>query len=274
MTVPRWREVEAAVAPRFEAAEQVFCCLDFDGTLAPLAATPNAVATWPGTAQVLAQLADAPGTQLALISGRTIADLRRFLDLSNVYYVGVHGLEIEFPDGTLSTAAAAGAARAVLPAIKQRLHNRLSGRPGILIEDKGLALACHYRLASRADAATARAAVAALMEECQLRNLGVSMIQGHEVVEIRPASVNKGTVVRTLLALTPTALTVYVGDDQTDEEAFALLPADAITVRVGSASVSTSARYRVEDPAEVHQFLRTLLACRTGRGLGGGSGPV
>src|SRR5947207_14224389 len=102
-------------------------------------------------------------------------------------------------------------------------------RPGSLIEDKGAAVAGHYPRAAAADAAGARAAVSALAEEDRGRGVPITVSQGHAVTEIRPASVDKGTAVYALLAVyAPAALPVYIGDDRTDEDAFAAVPRDAI----------------------------------------------
>lgn len=263
MTAVRWCEAAAAVAPRIAAADRLFCFLDFDGTLARLAPTPCGAAPLPGTATLLSQLAAAPGTELALITGRTIADLRRRLDVPKIHYVGIHGANIELPDGTIVAPATAMAVRPIMAAIARELHEALRGRPGVRLEDKGVAIACHYRLASRADARATAALVAALVHKHQHRDTALAITHGHEVIEIHSAAANKGTAVSTLLAKAGAGtLALYVGDDETDEDAFMQLPADAITVRVGPARVATAARYRVGGPVEVHRLLRVLLACR------------
>lgn len=261
MTAVWLREVEDAVLQRIATAESVFCFLDYDGTLSVLAPTPEAATPLAGTAERLQALAALPGTQVALVSGRTIADMRRYLDLSGICYVGVHGLQIQFPNGVTQLSERAAVARSVLPAIKREIERALAGRPGILIEDKEIALACHYRLASRADAAIARQTVATVARSHQ--GHGVLVTYGHEVVEIRPAFANKGTAVCQLLAAHGrSALAVYIGDDQTDEDAFTLLPAESITIRVGLASTPTAARYRIPEPDDVLRFLEVMMDSR------------
>ena len=151
--------------------------------------------------------------------------------------------------------------------IRGRLEQSLAGRPGVLIEDKGAALACHYRLASQADAVIVRQTLAAAVDAYQEKGVPLTLTHGHEVTEIRPTGANKGkTVCRLLAAYSPSALAVYIGDDQTDEDAFALLPAESITIRVGSSTVQTVARYRIEDPGEVQRFLGAMLEHRRRRG--------
>jgi trehalose 6-phosphate phosphatase len=266
MTARPLREVETEVVQRLVAAANLFAFLDYDGTLSPLAPTPDAAAPLAGTAAVLQALAALPLTQVALVSGRTVADLERFLDVPGIYYVGIHGLELRVPNGTVELSDSVAVVRSVLPTIKRKLEQALDQRPGVLIEDKGLALACHYRLASRADATAARETVMATARDYRRQGLPITVMHGHEVVEIRPASVNKGkTVCRLLAAQSPPALALYIGDDHTDEDAFRLLPAESVTIRVGPATVPTAARYRVADPEEVQRFLGAIVRRRGGR---------
>ncbi len=258
--------VEDQVLRRLREAEHVFCFLDYDGTLAPLAPTPEEALPVPGTADLLQKLVAAEGTRVAIVTGRTIADVRRFLDVPGVYYAGVHGLELEFPDGRTRLTRGVGLARAALPTIKRRVEQALAGRPGILIEDKGAALACHYRLASRADAVMARQTLAAVVCAYQRKGVPLMLIHGREVTEVRPAGVDKGEAVRALLATcSDRPLAVYIGDDRTDADAFAALPSDSITIDVGPADESRPAQYSLPGPAEVHRFLQALLACRLTR---------
>jgi trehalose 6-phosphate phosphatase len=259
-------EVEGALLQRIAAADRLFCFLDYDGTLAPLAPTPDKAYPLPGTTALLNDLVADPGTQVAVVTGRTVHAIRRILDVRGLYYIGIHGLEIRLPSGAIEMSEGVAIVRSILPALKQQLQHALGGRPGILIEDKGPALACHYRLASREDAGAARQRVTAVAQTYQRRGVKIVVRQGHEVVEVRPAYVNKGKTACMLLAANgPAALAVYIGDDQTDEDAFTLLPSDSITIRVGPPTVPTVARYRVDEPEDVHRFLRAVIEHRRGQ---------
>lgn len=265
MNPRRLHDAEVTLLQRLAAAERVFCFLDYDGTLSPLAPTPDSAAPLAGTAALLRELAALPGFAVALVTGRMIADLRRLLDVPGIYYVGIHGLEIGLPNGTVELSESVAVMRTVLPAIRRHLEQALANRPGVLIEDKGLALACHYRLASRADGAITRDAVTAIAQEYRRRGARISLMHGHEVIEIRSAFANKGkTVCRLLATYSPSALAVYIGDDRTDEDAFKLLPPESVTIRVGPLLTRTAARYHVEGPDEVLQFLRAIMVCRRG----------
>jgi trehalose-phosphatase len=254
-----WRSVLGRIAD----AERVFCFLDYDGTLAALAPTPAEATPLPGTAEVLRDLVAAPGIDVAIVTGRPLADIRRFIDIPGLYYVGVHGLEVRLPSGVEEAVDGTAVVRAALPSMRRRLEQVIGAAPGILIEDKGATLACHYRLASRADAAAARATLETLVRAAQRRGVPVMLLYGHEVAEVRPVHINKGKAVSVLLARhAPTALPLYIGDDRTDEDAFQLLPPRAITVRVGSPADPTRARYRVASPGDVQAFLRGVVAAR------------
>jgi len=256
-------EVGSEVLQYVAVAPHVFCCLDYDGTLAPLAPTSDRAVPLRGTSGLLERLATAPGMYVAVVTGRTIADVRRFLDVPGIYYIGVHGSEVRLLSGAMVTAPGVGPVRAILAEIRQQLHVALGGRPGLQLEDKGAALAIHYRRAPPADAAAARALIAHLVRECRQRGASIMLAYGHEVAEIRHASITKGTTVCALLAAQqPAALPVYIGDDRTDEDAFVLLPPHAVTIRVGAANAATAARYRVAGPQAVHGFLRAVLASR------------
>jgi trehalose-phosphatase len=132
-----------------------------------------------------------------------------------------------------------------------------------LLEEKGAAIACHYRLASRDDARAARDAAIGVALTYQRRGAALAFIDGHEVTELRPADANKGKAVSALLALrSPRPLAVYIGDDRTDEDAFRQLPPNAITIRVGGPEQETVARYRLADPVEVRDFLTSVVETR------------
>jgi len=248
-----------AVLARLRDAPCVFCGVDYDGTLAPIAATPAEAQPYPGTLSLLQRLAAAAHVHVAIVTGRAIADVRAFLDVPQAYYVGIHGLELKRPGEAVDFSAAGRRARALQPAVSARLHTELGDLPGLLIEEKGAALALHYRLATPADAARGRAVIEAAVHELLNRGEPLDLLEGHEVIEVRPQGIDKGRALCELLARdAPAALVLYIGDDQTDEDAFRALPASALTIRVGPADVDTAATYRLNDPAEVHAFLRTI----------------
>jgi trehalose 6-phosphate phosphatase len=250
-------DVEDEVLRRIATANELFVFLDYDGTLSRIAPTPAQAVPLPGTAELLRSLVAAPRVQVAIVSGRTIANVLHVLDVPGLYYVGVHGAEVRLPDGESEAVEATATVRSVLPGILRRLRERIADR-----------------LAAPADAAAAARAVSDLAYEYRRRGAPIEFMSGHAVAEIRPAYVSKGKTVCTLLATHGRgALSIYIGDDQTDEDAFRQLPANAITVRVGPPGEPTQARYRVETPDDVQRFLRAVRACRAhlGRAADGAS---
>ena len=240
----------------------LLCCLDFDGTLAPIVPTPAAAAPLPGVATALAELAALPGIRVAIVTGRTVDDVRTRLHIAGAFYIGVHGLEVQHPGGPMTVQAGLDALHAGIAAIRRGLQHRVNDLKGVLLEDKGVALACHYRLASKKDGATLRALAEAAAAAARQEGLAVEVMHGHAVAEIRPTQTNKGAAVLALLA--PGERAVYVGDDETDEDAFRRLPEDAVTIRVGPPEVESTARHRLEGPEAVLTFLCALLARRRG----------
>ena len=128
--------------------------------------------------------------------------------------------------------------------------------PGTLVEQKAASMAFHYR---GADPHGADARLRALRAELT-NSLGpnAELLEGHKVLEVRLRGVHKGTVVSRVLAQAPRGTRVFAaGDDRTDEDMFAALPDDAVSIRVGAGS--TRARFRVPGPFELRRLLNTLL---------------
>lgn len=234
--------------------------LDVDGTLADIAPHPEAVAIADQARDTLSRLAAGCGGAVALISGRAIADIDRLFAPLRLPAAGLHGFERRDAAGR-TTRAEVDAGR--LQAARDGLNGFAAAHPGIVIEDKGLSLALHYRQAPAAEA-DALALAQRLESEAQ----GALVIQrGKMVVELRPAGPDKGTAAAAFMAEPPFAgrLPVFVGDDVTDEAGFATINAmDGISVRVGDGA-PTCARYDGASVAGVHDWL-AAAADRLGGG--------
>jgi trehalose 6-phosphate phosphatase len=224
--------------------------LDLDGTLVPLRPRPVDVQLSRQTRKILALLQSHKNLHLSFVSGRQLKVLRNIIGMDQVHYVGLHGAEREDESVRMSRESVRALSRAKLCAQKQ-----LCGLPGIWIEDKGLSFALHYW---KARPATIQAADLAL-REILAPELGVlHVLNGNRVWEVMPNEIpGKGVAVRALLDTLPeNTLAIYVGDDVTDETAFAALN-DQITVKVGRTR-GTLARFYVRNPAEVYRFLSRL----------------
>jgi trehalose 6-phosphate phosphatase len=248
-------QLASQVEDRICSARLVSLFLDFDGTLVPIAALPGVPQLDPGAVGTLKLLAAREGLITTIISGRAIEDLYTRIRLDRLIYAGNHGLEI-FGRRFQFVEPAASARREQLEKLCQELDLELRPIPGALVERKGLTASVHYRLASEADRAEIQRAVYATVARYGAL---FRVNPGRKVFDIVPrTNWHKGAAVKWINDRIgePDLVTVYLGDDMSDEDAFSVLP-DAITIKVGPAAV-TSARYQLPDPAAVHEFLLWL----------------
>jgi trehalose 6-phosphate phosphatase len=227
--------------------------LDVDGTLIDIADTPDAVHVDTALLELIARLHRASGGAVALVSGRMISDLQSRLGMPQLPLAGLHGLERRDSTGRLWIHAAPPAAKC---AIKEALAPVLARHPGLLLEDKGLTLALHYRRAPQ---------LAAYVHQIMgrlatLAGEGLELQRGKRVVEIKPAGIDKGTAVAEYLAEPPFKgrRAVFIGDDLNDEHGFAEVNRlEGISIKVGKGA--SCARFRLPDVAAVRQWLGDAL---------------
>ena len=248
------------VAQRLRAAKTIALFLDFDGTLTGLRARPGDVSLNPATRQALLQLARRRRVRVWVISGRKLADVRERIRVPGIHYLGLHGAERD-GHGLSGEAALPEASRSSLRCALGLLNQRLAGTPGLWVpglwvEDKGETFALHYRGAADSSIREARAALESVLEPLVDR---LRVIEGDRVLEVLPREfTGKGVAARREWLTLSQAVPVYIGNDGTDEPAFAAL-ASGVTVRVGPACASR-ARFRLNNPAEVRTFLERLAA--------------
>lgn len=230
--------------------------LDIDGTLLPIAATPWAVQVEPGLLVLLARLQDACGGALALVSGRRLQDIDRLFQPLHWPAAGLHGWERRRADGRL---AEAGAPAAALDALRPNLAQYVAARPGLLLEDKGMSIAIHYRQAPRVGPELGRFVHGLAAAAPQLR-----VMQGKMLFEVMPCGTDKGSAVAQFLAEPPFAgrRPVYAGDDTTDEDGFAVVNRlDGLSIRVASQGRQAStARFRLASPSALRRWLAAVAA--------------
>jgi trehalose 6-phosphate phosphatase len=199
------------------ALDQIAILLDVDGTILDLAPTPSQVEVPATLGATLAKLMQRTKGALALVSGRPLTDIDRIFAPLKLPAVGGHGAEIRRTPGSPAT-------RPPL-SIDTQLKEELiaAAGEGILIEDKGYSIALHYRLAPERGGAL-REAVAAIVAEHA--DSGVEILPGKWVIEVKPERFTKGTGIRHLMHDPPFRgrTPYFIGDDVTDEAAFAVLP--------------------------------------------------
>jgi trehalose-phosphatase len=248
----RLREIAAALEGRTPA---VF--LDYDGTLTPIVDRPEDALLPEETRRAVEHLvARCP---VAVVSGRDLHDVRALVGMGGIFYAGSHGFDILAPDGSRHQKATE-----LLPALdaaEAELGPALDDIPGARLERKRFAIALHYREVSGDRTAEVEATVdRAAAGHAELRKTG-----GKKVFELRPAvDWDKGKAVRWLLEVLGLdrvdVLPLYIGDDETDEDAFRAIRDRGlgIVVRGESDERPTAARYRLENPGEVARFLDEL----------------
>lgn len=249
------QEVAAALPP----VEDAVVLLDFDGTLSHLVDEPGAAAPAAGAAEAIRALAGR--TRVVLVSGRSVDDLRpRLPDDLDVTFAGGHGAELAHGQEDVQPLVAdLDRVTHHRDGAIEKLRAILGDVPGWVIEVKPTGVAVHSRMAADADAHMGE--VMEVLDAHAVADMEVT--RGHDVVELRPAGVNKGVAVARLLAdedRTPVA----IGDDVTDEDTFAeVVVRDGIAVLVATQSRATHARMRLSDPDAVVAALRAW-ARRTG----------
>jgi trehalose 6-phosphate phosphatase len=247
---PHWREVLPDLERRL-GGDRILVASDFDGTLAPLAPTPDEAAILPASRAALEHLSRLPGVTVAVISSRSLEDVADKVGLPALTYAGNHGVEMRGPDMPLFRLPTDDV-RWDLNTAVTLLHSFLDGIAGALVEDKGSSISVHYRQVAPADFDAVAAAVteaAALSPQIQLKH-------GKMVWELRPdLGWNKGSAIIRLMAhfKIGAGAVFYLGDDETDDDAFHVIPRGA-TFLVGDRDAPEAA-FRCHSPEDVAALL-------------------
>lgn len=225
--------------------------LDLDGTLADIADTPGAVGPVRRRTHALRALSGAMAGRIAILSGREVAEVDRILEGAIPAVAGLHGLERRSADGRLDrTPPHPGLADA-----RDCLATLAKAQRGLLLEDKGASVALHYRLAPEAGPAVADCA------RRLARQTGLVLQEGHMVAELRTPGPDKGEALRAFMEEAPFFFgrPVMIGDDLTDEDAFAAAKAlGGHAVLIGQPRRSR-ARWRLDSPAALLAWLEGHL---------------
>jgi trehalose 6-phosphate synthase/phosphatase len=251
-----------ALLARLQESEDLLALLDYDGTLVPYTSTPELARPDHSLLKLLGDLAARPRTEVHVVSGRTREALEHWLGKLPIALHAEHGFWSRPPEGGEWTATGeiGGGWREPALAILRDITART---PGSLIEVKAVALAWHYRMADP-DSGPRRANELRLHLTQLLSNQPVEILAGHKVIEIRPYGIHKGRIVPPLSPEKLASTTILaIGDDRTDEDLFAALHPDAITVRVGTGA--TRARFRLDGVPSVKALLQSLVEAEVPR---------
>ena len=233
---------------------------DYDGTLSPLVHEPSQAWLEAGVRDHLRSLATCPRVRLTIISGRDLVDLRARVGVPDAIYAGCHGLEVDGPDMSFSHPEAE-AQQDSLRMIGLALNQRMPSVEGMRVEAKRLGLAIHYR---DVPAERMREVEDELARAIQKSGHRLKIFHGSKVIEILPqVGWNKGRCALWIreavqrLSARP-VMTVYMGDDWTDEHAFEALEGQAITIKIGGAAPASRALYRLPDVLAAQRLVADL----------------
>ncbi len=252
-----WEEL----AFELSAHSRLLVLLDYDGTLTPIAPRPEDAVLANDVRELLEKLAEKPTITLGIVSGRSLAAIRKIVGVEGVYYAGNHGLEA-VGQGFSYVNPKATSCKKEVPTVRAALEEALKGIEGVVVEDKGLGVVVHYRMVAQTDVARVKErfqkATGPFVEGSPFR-----IAENKKTLECVPdADADKGSVVRAIAAdvaerTGETPGLFYAGDDATDEDAFRAIGDGGVTVAVGKGE--SAARYRVDDTAGVHRLLERIL---------------
>lgn len=228
--------------------------LDIDGTLLDLAPTPRDVVVPPDLVPTLDGLLERTSGALALVSGRSLADIDWIFAPARYPSVGGHGAEMRL---SIESEAVAARAPPMNPDLKRRFAAVARMDPDILVEDKGYSFALHFRRAPHLETAIYDA-VSAIRAD--LPNAPIEILPGKAVCEIKPSGITKATGVRELMSREPFKgrRPVFLGDDVTDETVFAVMPDfNGLSFSVGRQARGVAGSFA--DPHAVRGWLAHLL---------------
>jgi trehalose 6-phosphate synthase/phosphatase len=231
--------------------------LDYDGTLVPLARSPELAAPDNELLVMLEQLATAPGIDLGIVSGRPRETLERWFSALPMTLWAEHGFWHRAAHRGAPWSATASVPPGWMTRVRPILDRFAATTPGSHVEVKTASMAWHYREAPREFGARRAHELRMLLGDV-LSNQPLEVLEGKKIIEVRLRGVSKAVVAQRVAAgLVPGTTIVAIGDDRTDEELFRALPASSISAAVGRPW--TSAAYRLDDHRAVRRLLHSLL---------------
>ncbi len=265
-----------SIVSKINKAGLVFLFLDYDGTLTPIVSTPDKAVMNDDIRKLLVLLSHNKKFKIAVISGRSLEDVKSKVSIDGIFYAGNHGLEIQ-GGGLDYLHQGCKNVRSRLKAIEHKLKTKLAHIKGIIAEDKGFSLSLHYRMADEKYIFQIKQIV---NEVCNpyIEKEQIKLTQGKKVFEVRPpVDWGKGQALSLLREFCEDDydyednyydgyddditdnFTIYIGDDRTDEDAFKVLThTEDISVLVGHNKASY-AKFFLNNVDEVREFLTKII---------------
>ncbi len=242
--------------------ERLWLFLDYDGTLAEFAPTPDTILPDAELIALLKRLAKyTDHLRIVIMSGRRFSHIQKLLPVPGILEAGTYGIEFQTWEGEQVCLLDFETERPFIDQVKMQWNTLIGNRPGYYLEDKRYSLALHARLAPEKEARSM------LIEAAQMARQVVEkgtfqILGGNKFIEVAPVIADKGQSVSMLLKRFswPGACIIYIGDDDKDEEAFqVVLKNDGIPIVVATEERPTYALHRLANPAEVRQWLTALV---------------
>jgi trehalose 6-phosphate phosphatase len=238
----------------------------FDGVLTEYNGDPAAVRLAPEIRRLLDDFRRQPTCVLGIVSGRQVSDLRSRVGIDeNVFYVGLHGLEVQGPSFALS-AQEINQYEVRMHEIAAALERSMSSVPGVRVEDKGAVVAVHTRQAGSVDAVWARLRVLNVAADLFFKD-ELRILRGNHVFELMPnAPASRPRAITAIHRLLEErqqrpVLTLYIGEDAPDDDAFEVVSQQGITIAVGCRTAR--AQYHFKSTTDVRQLIETLATARS-----------
>lgn len=249
---------------RIKTFSRVLLFLDYDGTLVPICKEPSLAKLSLEEKRVLRTLSRIPWLSVGIISGRSLKEVRKLVGINGLFYAGNHGFEILFSEG-IWVHPEIKSFGFKLKRVTSELKRSIKGINGILVEDKRITVSVHYRnLIGKSPGSILKIVSKVLEPYPEI----FTITRGKKVYEVRPhINWDKGKAVvkiSQLLDLKNRPLKIYVGDDQTDEDAFRVLENGDISIRVGYKKGS-KARYFCKGSGEILRFLEEIALLRNSK---------
>jgi trehalose-phosphatase len=259
-------EMVAADVERRTHGRHLLLLTDFDGTLAEFAPTPSEAVVSAEVRRQISAVKLLPSVTFGVVSGRRLVDVRRRVGPLAEFVAGLHGLEIDGPQSTLHHHAL-DATAPIIASLFSAAERTLVWCPGVFLENKTYALTCHVRLVAPDLSDRALEQFRALAAP-ELQAHVIKIMAGAKALELLPyVDWHKGRAaewIRTMVAMhvTEKVSIVYLGDDRTDEDAFAALDDDDVAIGVGDRPAAHLIDWRLAGPPSVGRFLNHLAECR------------
>jgi len=238
--------------------------LDYDGTLAEFAPTPDTILPDDSLIELMRRLVRCRGVLPAVISGRRLAHIQKLLPVSGLFLAGTYGIEMQLPDGSILNALDFEKVRPVIAPVLTYWKNLIGNSASVYIEDKGWAAAFHKNVAGSEDSGLTLLQLAKRTKEI-IPSCGYRLAGNDRFLEVSPEKANKAEAIRTIKdRYTPkNAMLLFFGDDEKDEEAFhSLMQEGGDAIRVSKEPVETRAKFLMDHPDEVRSWLQQLVSLR------------